>query len=322
MSTRPLCLIHGTDGLDVCTLMNATRLYTRLGFRVVPSYSVEPCDFLVILRGMRRLVLPANFPSTVPVHVYNYMGIPIPHLTEPLAANGNPVTVIEPHPISIDLPARMKLLVAFPAVYPEMWAAKPLPASFPVSHVGNRKVGQAKEGDVYTLALDQYVREGRIHVWGAWWSELSHGPHVHGRCRIHTVQHVFARCPYTVGLLAPFQRAGNSFASRFWMAPLCGTRLLSEPSYYCGEMPGVIEWDYREVEKVAAEPFNRTELRREALRYWTDKTSDLETQMRLEMREWAIEAKAPLPLRAYGRAVLEKVYRRTVSFYERVGLCL
>jgi hypothetical protein len=248
------------------------------------------------------------------------MGVPIPNLIEPLAANGNSVTVIEPHPISTNLPDHMRLLVAFPAVYPEMWDAHPLPTSFPVSHVGNRKVAQAIEGDAYTLALDQYVREGRIHVWGAWWSQLSHGPHVHGRCRIHTVKHVFARCPYTVGLLAPFQRTGNSFASRFWMAPLCGTRLLSEPSPYCDSMPGVIAWDYRDVEKSVSEPFDRADLRRQAIVYWTDKTRDFEARLRADMREWAVEARAPLPFRACGRAIVEKIYRRTVSIYERIGL--
>lgn len=317
---RPLCVLHGSDGFDMCVLRNITHFYRRLGFAVVPCLTVVPCDLLVILRGS-QLRLPEHFPPSIPVHFFNYGGMRITAALVRLAGNGNPVTLIEPvSTLREPPPANTRLLNAFPPVYPELWAVPPARPAYPLTHVGNRKAFASEQGDPYSLTLDRLVAGGAIDVWGHGWAAVAQGLRLHGSCRIYTVPHLFARSGSTLGLMAPFQRESGSFTTRFWMAPLCGTRVLSEPNRYCGQMPGVLACAYEDASAQATAAYDRAALADDARRYWCARTGELTAKLAYVGSNVARQPGVRYPLTACIRHLMGAVYRRVASRYERLRI--
>jgi hypothetical protein len=264
-------------------LFNLYKLYQKLGFVVYHSRQIKICDLLVIQRGS-DVNLPDNFPSTIPVHIYNYVGKQIENLVNKFRDNNNPYMVLATSPelLEIDHVEKDRGLVAFPPVYPKYWINKKEhhrnKVEYDLVHIGNKKTRDGTSEDKFTLALHRLVASGIVDVWGNGWENDSLGSKYHRYLTIYNVGYVYSKTKIALGLMYPFQRK-TTFSGRFWQAPINGAILFSEPGRYVGEIPGVFESDMQKIDRSIMERYSRQEISEKSIKYWEMKTSILEDKV-------------------------------------------
>lgn len=276
---RPLALIYGHDGFDLDVVANLRRFYESMGYTVAASRKLKPADLLVIHRPPNTPVDVQNYPST---HVYDYVGSETEGLIRGLH-DIDSLSVITPSRLRVEYWEKhrresqpINYVVSPLPVSTHLWATEPRPTTSEVAvHIGNFKPFYADESDAYASILLRVARSGHIDIWGDGWGGFatSNGP-----ARLIDVSRLYANYPIAVGMMYPFQR-DQTYSGRFWQAPLSGARLLSEPTPFEHEFPGLTV--FSSVEELRDELQRtptlgeRRELKAIATEHWDQTTAQL-----------------------------------------------
>ena len=273
------CHIVGFDGFDLDVLFNMSFFYSECGYSI--SFSREPrdADVLVIQRGKLRNQYPAI--KVREVHAYEYVGEPIGDVTHAFPAAESVITIFPS--LQNRYRAGGRVVEAFPPVMPELWRRKDdaqRSRADRAIHISHFK--KMAERDNYATRLLAAVRDGRIEVWGAGWTEpcANSVARLHGPASLHDCQALYASAHIAIGLMYPFQRA-STFSGRMWQAPLNGCALISEPAALAVNMPGVIAQEAYVDDIDVRGVGTPSDIVDAAISYWSSQTDALREALQL-----------------------------------------
>lgn len=243
-SGKPTCLIYGHDGFDVDVLYNVRSLYRSLEFEVHFGKRIQPANLLVIIRPPNTQL---NFSGFDSIHIYDYVGFDFPLLLAEIdcktdlwifcASEQRKQSLAEANP-----GIAHRIVFWLPPVDTSIWMSKIVePQEYGLIHIGNYKPYYSHGHDEFSVTLTSMIEQGAVDVWGSGWEELGQSRTHHGSLRIRDVSKVYARAGQAVGMMYPHQR-NQTLSGRFWHAPLNGCTIISEPSLYSGQIPGVQDW--------------------------------------------------------------------------------
>ncbi|MGM7777337.1 glycosyltransferase family protein [Arthrobacter sp. KNU-44] len=172
-----------------------------------------------------------------------------------------------------------KIRVSAPPVCSRLWKSNHLGGKpkYDLVHIGNYKPYYSESRDEYASRFLKLVQLGRVHVWGAGWEDRLDGEYCHGRLGISKVSEIYAKSRVALGMMYPNQRT-VSLSGRFWHAPLNGCHIISEPSVFADDLPGVLSSEY--IDAPNPHDFSeasRVRLQSHAVRYWDDAFQALKT---------------------------------------------
>lgn len=268
--SAPSCRIWGVDGFDLDVVHNLVAFYRReLGLHPVLSAAASPADLLVVQRPPSH---PVDLRGFGAVHVWDYVGQPIDALVadSPGAERMTVFCASEARARELTPAAARSGAQILPLVAPvpvDLWRSPRRTVRYGTVHIGNHKPYYRGGGDEYAARFFAALERARADVWGADWGD--HRLHTHGSLGLFRVSGVYAASSVAYGMMYPFQRS-ISFSGRFWHAPLNGCVLLSEPSLYAGEWPGVLSTDYTEddITRAVASAPAANEVRDAAATFW------------------------------------------------------
>jgi hypothetical protein len=291
------CIIYGHDGFDVDVLRNLQFLYSSFGYRIAISKQLIPADLLVVQRPPSA---PLNFAKYGVVHLYDYVGNDLLSLL--LSCGNHPGLLIFASSTARrnELLERFpdlseKIRVSAPPVCTQLWMAKSLGSKpkYELVHIGNYKPYYSETWDEYASRFLKLIRCGGVHVWGAGWEDRLDGGYWRGRLGIGKVSEIYSKSLVALGMMYPNQRA-VSLSGRFWHAPLNGCHVISEPSVFAGELPGVLSSEYIN----APDPQEFTEasrirLRQQSAKYWDDAFETLKAVVDTHIGSFALGRTRP-----------------------------
>jgi hypothetical protein len=243
---KPLALIYGHDGFDPDINLNLRHFYGDLGFRVRTSRQLIDCQLLVITRTPNSDL---DLSAYSQVHVYDYVCMnndefmksiqhhPGVRVFSPSQARMNTTLQVSPN-------LEGKILEMLPPVSTSIWTNKPkFESKFKVVHIGNFKSSLEDVSDKFSSDFLKSLNENSVDVWGERWTGHVPRERIHGRASLLSVPSIYRSATLAIGIMYPYQR-NLTISGRLWMAPLNGTRLLSEPNSQIREIPGVVESDF------------------------------------------------------------------------------
>jgi hypothetical protein len=267
------CLIYGHDGgLDLCVTFNMVSFYRKLGFKVFFSAKLYEANILVVLRTVDKPIDLSTYHYQL-IHVFDYLGCDYDSFVTSI---NHQITYIfctsenkRQHIIKDCNFPGSHIFVALPPVETSLWISKKRKIKYDCVHVGNYK--PVTIADPVKEKFLNAVSELKAHVWGLNWTNKVHASLYHGKAGLFKVVDIYAKSKFALGLMYPFQRE-VTYSSRFWLAPLNGCSLFSEPGLYTREIPGIIETDYSlsDIESKAAINYDRKLLMNEAKSYWEE----------------------------------------------------
>jgi hypothetical protein len=240
ISTRRTAIVQITsvDGFDLCVLHNLKQLYKGMGFVTLVGTRPIISDLNVFPRGVRASEVCFVNKSKC-AHVYNYTGIDMSGLdvTNPRCSFFCPsVKMFE------RVPRVENLVHAFPPVDIASWCDGQAgeKVKYEVVHVGTFKSAGATHGhrDGMQMEMEKMIRNHASDIWGEGWPSCVKGVR-HGRLPIAIVPRIYSSSRCAIGVMYPTQR-DVTFSSRFWLAPINGCTLISEPGLFAKEVPGVV----------------------------------------------------------------------------------
>ena len=268
------CLIYGQNGLDLEIAFNLRSFYKALGFKTFFSEKLYDADLLVVVRAVDKTIDTQTLNFSL-VHVYDYGGwdydafvrtidqkITYIFCTSSIKKN----RLIE----ILHFPAN-QVFVALPPIDIKLWCKKIKELKYNTVHIGNFK--PITEDDSIKDRFNQTLSYFKTHIWGLGWQLDKYQSH--GKTSYFTVSSIYSQSKFALGLMYPFQRE-VTFSSRFWLAPLNGCLLFSEPGLFTSKIPGVIETDYsqEDIEEKFNIKYDRYILQNEAKKFWLQQNEE------------------------------------------------
>jgi hypothetical protein len=270
---RPKALIYGYDGFDPDVNLNLRHFYSELGFRVITSRTLIPADILIVTRIPKDYF---DFTRFSQIHIYDYVCSDNENFMKGIQSQRG-ITVFSPsikrmsQTLKIAPSLEGKIFVLLPPVVTKIWMKKikcsPL---YDIAHIGNFKPYYNDRSDIFsTRFLDLLLRED-VDVWGDGWNMLLTSSKNHHRAPLYTARSIYGASKVALGMMFPYQR-NLTISGRFWMGPLNGAVVLSEPNDFIGIIPGVTEFDFQSTGLAIRRDFTfqeRLELSIKAKFYW------------------------------------------------------
>ncbi len=268
------CLIYGHSGLDLDVTFNLKSFYNQLGFRVFFSKKLYDADLLVVLRAVDKPIDISNF-NFLLVHVYDYGGWDYDSFVKSIDHKITYIFCTSESKLRrlveiLHFP-KEHVFVAFPPVDIMLWCNKIEDVRYDFIHVGNFKPN-LKDDPINEL-FHKALRHYKVHVWGSGW--FLDKKIYHGKIGLFKVSKIYSKSKFSFGLMYPFQRE-ITFSGRFWLAPLNGCIVFSEPGYFSSKIPGVVETNYciKEIETLLSIGVDRLALQNQSKLFWKERNND------------------------------------------------
>ena len=267
------CAVIGSDGFDTCVALNLLLTYTKLGFKTFLSNNLVPADLVVIIRYGDSLPneweeASKKIPPKTPIHIYPYVGYHADFL----------VPFLSQCPITVFAPSRQLFVensgwdnrLALTPVWTKFWSRPVKERQYKFVHVGNCKSRGIPEASwPEEQELISSLRRADTHLWGTHgWDLISGIANWHGAIPVVSLSDLYSVADFALGLMYPFQFEAGTYSSRYWQAPLCGTRLIIEKKSKA-RFPGVYALGTSNLdEAVTLISETAEEVQRKAVEFW------------------------------------------------------